>query len=604
VLALVAVVFALALQAIRLVSPALFDDFADRGYLVSAAAAALIVALGPLTAPALLRSLGARRALLLAVGGLAVARLGLQAADQVTPWLAGLTTFLAMESLTLVLALASALRGPRRLVQGVLLGAAIDVAVRSAFHTWDPVWQPGLLPWVVAVASAGAAVLLVAALPRDRVDAAPSILGSIALGPFLFLHAVFLQNPGFLGSRADVGLAASAGTILLVDAAAIAVLGSFGRRWAGPLQAATVLGGIGLAILTGPASLAALALATVGSAAMLAVAWAPEDRPSAMPAGLAAACGALVFAGLLVTYQKDRPLPVPESSLPAGAAVLLAALPVIARARLPDRAGGRGLALASTGLLVVPLWLWLEAAALGDAGGLARDGELTLLDYNVHFGVTDDDQVDPEAIADVIRAHDPAVVVLQEAGRGVLDNGMTDVVEWLSWRLGMPYVTGEQVDDRFRPTVLHAPGIDVASASHGMLPARRGPERSYLRVTFADVGDRPLQVVAAHLSGREEDEPTRSRQIDALVRAAGEPSNTVIVGDLNAPLHSPGITILQGAGFTSVQRLIGEGEATFPEEDIVSDHVLIGPGLSAVDVTVPEVEASDHYPVVVTIERP
>ena len=35
----------------------------------------------------------------------------------------------------------------------------------------------------------------------------------------------------------------------------------------------------------------------------------------------------------------------------------------------------------------------------------------------------------------------------------------------------------------------------------------------------------------------------------------------------------------------------------------MSDHVLIGPGLSAVDVTVPEVEASDHYPVVVTIER-
>jgi endonuclease/exonuclease/phosphatase family metal-dependent hydrolase len=68
-------------------------------------------------------------------------------------------------------------------------------------------------------------------------------------------------------------------------------------------------------------------------------------------------------------------------------------------------------------------------------------------------------------------------------------------------------------------------------------------------------------------------------------------------------LSSPEVTRLEGAGYTSVQFLTGEAEATFPEEGMIVDHVLVGKGLTATDIDVPEAAASDHLPVIVTIRR-
>jgi endonuclease/exonuclease/phosphatase family metal-dependent hydrolase len=178
---------------------------------------------------------------------------------------------------------------------------------------------------------------------------------------------------------------------------------------------------------------------------------------------------------------------------------------------------------------------------------------------------------------------------------------MTDLVEWLSWRLEMSYICPAQVHDRFRTTILYRPDIELESASHGTLPASAGPVRSYVRARFEDVAGGSLQIIAAHLSGEEEDPATRDGQIQAILQLVGASRRTVIVGDLNASLRSTELTILHGAGFTSIQSLTGEREPTFPEEGIIADHILLGRGLTASDMAVPEVGVSDHLPVVVTI---
>lgn len=598
--ALVALGSVLLLQAIRLISPLLFARFEDLGYVPAAIVAGVVIAVGPLVAPALSRALGRRRAIVVAMSLAAAARLAVQVVDDVAPWLAAVLAIFAFQAFVVV-ASEGPTRDPRPFVQGVLLGAAFDVAIEAPFRTWDPVWQTGTWGVLVAAGIAAAAVAVALALPTAG-ERHASPVGLLALGPFLFLQAVFLQNPAFVASRSGIGLAGSAAAILLIDAAVIVVLGLSSGSSRTALRATAVLGGIGLAVASGPIAFAAIAPATLGSAASLALAMRSRWAPTAARTAVAGALGALVFAGLLIAYQKDRPLPIPATALPAIAATVLAVLPAIRPADpFPRGRIERGAALAVLAALAVPAAVWLSGSVhVRPTSGVDR---LRLMSYNVHFAVTDDGQVDPESIARDIESHRPSVVVLQEAGRGWPIDGMTDVVEWLAWRLDMRYLSAAQLDDRFRATILYRPELRLASAVHGSLPVEHGPPRSYVRATFDDVAGGPVQVVATHLSGAEEVRSTRFRQVRALVRAAGDPRNTVIVGDLNAALSSPEVTVLEGAGYTSVQFLTGEREATFPEEGAIVDHVLVGKGLTATDIEVPEVAASDHLPVIVTIRR-
>lgn len=599
-IALVALVSVLLLQAIRLISPLLFARFEDLGYGPAAIVAGLVIAVGPLLAPVLSRALGRRRAIVVAVSLVAAARMAVQVVDDIAPWLAAVLAVFAFQAF-MVVAREGSTRDPRPFVQGVLLGAAFDVALGTAFRTWDPVWQTGTWGVLVAASIAAAAVATSLAFPVAG-ERQVSPVGLLALGPFLFLQAVFLQNPAFVASRSGIGLPGSAAAIILIDAAVIVVLASASDTSRAAIQASVLLGGIGLAVGSGPIVFAAIAPATLGSAGSLALAFRSRWPPTAARTAVAGALGALLFAGLLVAYQKDRPLPIPATALPAIAATVLAILPTV---RPADPFSRRriewGAALAASTLLTVPAAVWLS----GSVGARPVQGveRLRLMSYNVHFAVTDDGQVDPESIAQDIESHQPSIVVLQEAGRGWPIDGMTDVVEWLAWRLDMRYLSAAQLDDRFRATILYRPELHVASTIHGSLPVDHGPPRSYVRATFGDVAGGPVQVLATHLSGSEELTSTRFQQVRELVRAAGDPRNTVIVGDLNAALSSPEVTVLEGAGYTSVQFLTGEREATFPEEGVIVDHVLVGKGLTATDIDVPEEAASDHLPVIVTIRR-
>ena len=105
---------------------------------------------------------------------------------------------------------------------------------------------------------------------------------------------------------------------------------------------------------------------------------------------------------------------------------------------------GRGIAFGAILLLGVPLGLWMSTPEPASHISSAPR-EFRLLDYNVHSAVNDG-QVDLEALATTIESRDPSIVVLQEASRGWPVTGMTDVVEWLSWRLRMPYLYGPAGD--------------------------------------------------------------------------------------------------------------------------------------------------------------
>jgi endonuclease/exonuclease/phosphatase family metal-dependent hydrolase len=387
-----------------------------------------------------------------------------------------------------------------------------------------------------------------------------------------------------------------------VDAVSIVVLDVVGRSPSVLVLGAGALGVIGLLLAPGPAILIPVALAACSSAAMLAMAFRPERDPSLILAMMGGAGGAALFAVLLIAYQKDRPLPFSADLLLPAAAALLLVLAWEARGRSRDPVPrGGAFALGAIGLLAVPIGSWLAVPAMASPPRPA--GAVRLVDYNVHSAVNDQGQVVLETIARTIEGYGPSIVVLQEVNWGSPGGGMTDVVGWLSWRLGMRSLFVPSLDDRFGVAILYGPTIEVESLAHGLLPPGPTPhQRSYLLASFVDGARGSLRVVATHLDA-DSDPRYRLAEIEFLLRVIGDPADTVVAGDLNAPLGSSELRMLQESGFVSVQEMTGERDPTFPETGEAVDHVLLGPGLIAADVAVDPSHASDHRAVVATILR-
>ncbi|MGH2663800.1 MAG: hypothetical protein ACRDH8_13565 [Actinomycetota bacterium] len=187
----------LLVQALRVLFPLAYN-LGERTSFITAGVFALALSFSPFVAPLLIRPLGLRRAVAGAVSGLALARLTIQVVHPVPLWLASVAVVLGLLALTTVVV---AMRGGRRLAAGIVLGLAVDTALRSASWTWDYAWQDGFLPIALTVAAgAGAALLAFRVSPLERTPVR-GVLGHVALGPFLFLQTAVPSEPGICGLR-------------------------------------------------------------------------------------------------------------------------------------------------------------------------------------------------------------------------------------------------------------------------------------------------------------------------------------------------------------------------------------------------------------------
>ncbi len=118
------------------------------------------------------------------------------------------------------------------------------------------------------------------------------------------------------------------------------------------------------------------------------------------------------------------------------------------------------------------------------------------------------------------------------------------------------------------------------------------PGRGALEAHFGDPAD-PLVVVLAHLSLSAR---ARTRQLRYLSGLVAGYRHAVIMGDLNAELHSPELAELM-----RVTRLVrpGPGAPTYPSwrPRAEYDHILATPDLQPGGVEVYRVKHSDHLPV-------
>ncbi|GIG22259.1 hypothetical protein Cch01nite_29830 [Cellulomonas chitinilytica] len=608
------------------------------------------------------------RTLLVGVAVLAVARLALQALDGLVLDVVGLVTVaLAVGVLTLAVAfVAGRTAGGRQASIGLVVGIGLSVGLQLVLGTWDAVWRSGAVGWltaaVVAVAPLGAARALVqprrprgagdAPRPGGAADATggPGTVGAVdavdavdepdradvagveatgrprrlwALGPFLALVAMILANPAFAASQSGVALGI-AGLVLVLGSTTGAWLLLRPDPWPAAVRvAAAVLLVVATAVallVSGPAALVAVAVLEVVVGIVLTGALSAH-RPA--PPGIPRTVGAAAVTGLgvigpLLLYMLDYDVPLgfDNAWVVVAAAVVLALTglrrrtPGAARTpheRMPARVSSvRLLLLPAVVLALVGLWPSTTTTTGADVPARAADDTLTLVDWNLHYGVSPLTAVDLEAVARTIEAQDPDVVTLQEVERGWVLGGGADVATWLARRLGMTIRFAPAADHQFGNAVLARSGLtDVAVHP---LPYGAGPQdRSALSTTITTASGAPVRVTSVHLQHRAENTPTRLDQLDALLAAEPVTGPAVLAGDLNATPGSPELTLLEDAGWVSAVDVVGDPHAltepsTDPTERI--DWVL-GQGVTFLAATVPtDPRESDHLPLVVSLSVP
>jgi endonuclease/exonuclease/phosphatase family metal-dependent hydrolase len=592
-----------------------------------------VVAAALLAATARRSGVPGGRTLLVGVSVLAVARLVLQALEGLALDVVGLVTVaLAVAVLTLAVAfVAGRQAGGRQAAVGLVIGTGLSVGLQLVLGTWDAVWRSDDVGWLVAalvaLAPLGAARALVA--PRAHPTTAADLEASgrprrlWALGPYLALVAMILANPAFAASQSGVALGV-AGLVLVGSGTVGAWVLLRPDPWPAAVRvtaAVLLVAATAAALLTtGWSALVAVAVLEVVVGVVLTGALSAH-RPA--PRGIPRTAGAVALTGvgvigplLLYMLDYDVPLGVDNAWVVVVAALVLAltglrrrtpGTPLTAHERMPARVSSvRLLLLPAIVLALVGLVPSTTSTTGAQVPARAAGDDLTLVDWNLHYGVSPLTAVDLEGIARTIEAQHPDVVTLQEVERGWVFGGGADVATWLAHRLGMTIRFAPAADHQFGNAVLARSGLtDVVVHP---LPYGAGPQdRSALSTTLTTAGGQAVRVTSVHLQHRTTNTPTRLDQLRTLLAAEPVTGPAVLAGDLNAVPGSPEITLVEDAGWVSAIDAVGDPDSLTEPSTDPTERIdwVFGQGVvfrSATVLTDPR--ESDHLPLVAVLSVP
>jgi endonuclease/exonuclease/phosphatase family metal-dependent hydrolase len=256
----------------------------------------------------------------------------------------------------------------------------------------------------------------------------------------------------------------------------------------------------------------------------------------------------------------------------------------------------------------------IAVAFLGHRGAPATASDVTdsperppwtlrVLSYNIHHGVGNDEVLDVDRIARLIRSLDPHLVALQEVDNRTERTGGVDQAAELGRLTGMSPVFGKFMDfqgGEYGMAVLSVLPI-VASRNH------RLPEGAEARSALVVRGRLPqdhgeLTFAGIHFYRTAEERMAQARRLLEIL--ALEEGPVILAGDFNSTPDSAVMSLISQT-FTVPDK--GSDRFTFPshrpEREI--DFVVWRPGDRFVAVesrVIDEPVASDHRPVLLVLE--
>jgi len=618
---LTALTLVVTLESFRLLFPSLYG-LKERTTLLTVLIAFVVVAFTPLLTPLLARVLGPRRALASFALLLGAWRLVVQLFDPLSVTMVAAGSILGLITLTLLLS--CPLPGGTSRGAGLITGLALDIVLSGAFGTWEPAWQRGIAPLAVAAVLAAALVASAAIVystwvsgPADRASV-PTLSGGVAVGAVVGLEVLFLANSAYLAAAG--GLALSWAIAVNAAGAALALTGwAIAAGWGViPMAAGVVVltaAGLLLPSATGALAVAMVLVAQLCAGVVVGRALLPAGSGRSR-AGVGLALGWVLGLVVILLFQLhfDSPLPIDNRYLTALLG-LLTGLALIRSRVAGNEQVSRGPWLAVSGAIIVAgvlVAVALAATGTSPAAIAAPDDSVRVVQWNVRYGVNEDGQLDPEAVAEAIEAQGEVdVIVLNEVGRGWPLSGQLDLATWMSRRLGLNAVWGPAASQQAGNLLLSR--YPVVEGEVVTLPkAGRSMGRSLVYAVLDRGEGETLEVLATHLQHRNDPASMEARleEIDRILHYWDGAPVTVLAGDLNPmqgdppeyPVRRPGefeeIAMLLDAGFTTAANL----EACDPptSNDNCSDYILVGPDLTQESLTVADLFA-DHRMLVADI---
>lgn len=234
--------------------------------------------------------------------------------------------------------------------------------------------------------------------------------------------------------------------------------------------------------------------------------------------------------------------------------------------------------------------------------GPGEDMRLKLLSYNIKVGA----QTSLAEVGSAVAALEPDVVALQEVGISWFWGDRGDGVKEISQAAKLPHT-------RFAPALAFATGAAFGVAllsrfpikTHRLtyLPKQVDEPRVLLDTEVLLPKEKLLRVLTTHLSYKE-DRVSQGRKVAEELKKDGPPA--VLLGDLNAEPEE-GLHRAIAPSFLDAFAVCGDGAGlTFSVEDPKwrIDYALCDPRLTIHSCRVPEVRASDHFPLLVEVEIP
>ena len=230
-----------------------------------------------------------------------------------------------------------------------------------------------------------------------------------------------------------------------------------------------------------------------------------------------------------------------------------------------------------------------------------------MMTYNIHVGVGMDKKLDLQRIADVINREQPDLVGLQEVDRGVKRTEGKDEIAELAAMTKMHFDFAPNLDyqgGKYGVAILSR--FPIHSSMHIMFENKREAERRGMLMVEVDVGDTTVHFVTTHLDYQFEDGRLfETQQLMGNLEDVKGP--LIVVADLNDTPNGSAYKLMRSVFQDAwvVSKAKGDG-FSYPADKPVKriDHIFYrtSKGARAKKAWVVETLASDHVPVVATIE--
>jgi endonuclease/exonuclease/phosphatase family metal-dependent hydrolase len=440
----------------------------------------------------------------------------------------------------------------------------------------------------------------------------------LAIGPFLFLELVVFQNIPRVATLTSWTLPMAFGLTLLAQlagmaAASFVITKSWRMLWPWAFGAGVILIAALVFAYQQPAALIALLFiigqVLVSSIITMVLAGIASSTGKTRRSSLWIANGVgmilfvLFIAAYYAVYDVNLPYRNPVIELIAGGIIAACAIGAVIFGQQKMKVDTKlwSVSIFALILLILPLaqiitWRTPTASA---GQGLP----LSVMTYNLNNGFNTKGKLDIDEIANVIESNRPDIVALQEVSRGWVVNGRLDMLEWLSYRLHMPYVFGPTADPYWGNAILSR--YPIVAYSRENLPPPELVIRRGFTVALIDLGnDQQIKVIATQFDNVEWGTEIHQQQAQTIIDFWGGLGDTILLGDFSAQAPSQAVGKLYQANLkdsTMGWKAANTYPSNNPRERI--DYILISPDLSASDVGVLSSTASDHLPVVAGIHR-